>query len=77
VQQEFIAEQIERFCASRRSCLVCGVQRRLHDSRCSELKTALGKVFYCGRRRFVECLAPAANFQVRAIVGSKKSLDAH
>lgn len=37
VQQEFVVEQIERFCASRRSCLVCGVQRRLHDSYCSEM----------------------------------------
>ncbi len=25
VQQEFVVEQIERFCASRRSCVDCGV----------------------------------------------------
>jgi hypothetical protein len=25
VQQEFVVEQIERFCASRRSCVGCGV----------------------------------------------------
>jgi hypothetical protein len=54
VQQEFAVEQIKRFCASGRSCLVCGVQRRLHDSHCSELKTALGKVFYC-RERWKAC----------------------
>jgi hypothetical protein len=27
VQQEFVGEQIERFYASRRSCVECGVQR--------------------------------------------------
>lgn len=34
MQQEFVVEQIKRFCASRRSCLDCGAQRRLHDSDC-------------------------------------------
>jgi hypothetical protein len=54
VQQEFVVEQIERFCKLRRSCADCGVERRLHDSHCSELKTALGKVFYC-RERWKAC----------------------
>jgi hypothetical protein len=54
VQQEFVVGQIERFCASRRSCVGCGLQRRLHDSHCSELKTPLGKVFYC-RERWKAC----------------------
>jgi hypothetical protein len=54
VQQEFVAEQIERFCASRRFCGGCGVLRRPHDSHCSQLKTTLGKVFYC-RERWKAC----------------------
>jgi len=54
VQQQFVVEQIERYCASRRSCANCGGLRRLHDSRCSELKTTLGKVFYC-RERWKAC----------------------
>jgi len=54
VQQELVVEQIDRYCASRRSCAHCGVLRRLHDSRCSEPKTALGRVFYC-RERWKAC----------------------
>ena len=50
VQQEFVVAQLARICALRRSCQACGVQRRLHDSHCSELKTTLGKVFYCRER---------------------------
>ncbi|MEB4734173.1 ISKra4 family transposase, partial [Burkholderia contaminans] len=38
----------------RRSCADCGRLRRLHDSHCSELKTTLGKVFYC-RERWKAC----------------------
>jgi hypothetical protein len=58
VQQRFVLEQIERFCASRRSCTGCGTQRRLHVSHCSELKTTLGKVFYC-RERWKACACGA------------------
>ncbi len=54
IQQEFVVEQLERFCTSRRACVACGVRRRLHDSHCSELKTTLGKVFYC-RERWKAC----------------------
>ncbi|MDR6859957.1 hypothetical protein J2W96_006297 [Variovorax guangxiensis] len=54
VQQEFVVEQLGRFCVARRTCRTCGVQRRLHDSHCSELKTTLGKVFYC-RERWKGC----------------------
>lgn len=50
-----VVEQLERFCASRRACVVCGVLHRLHEllldaSHCSELTTTLGKVFYCRER---------------------------
>jgi len=58
VQQEFVVEQLRRFCAARRTCANCGVRRRLHDSRCSELKTTLGKVFYC-RERWKGCTCGA------------------
>jgi hypothetical protein len=54
VQQEFVVEQLERYCSSRRTCASCGASRRLHDSRCSELKTTLGGVFYC-RERWKAC----------------------
>ena len=63
IQQEFGVEQLERFCASRRACVVCGVDRRLHDSRCSELKTTLGKVFYCRERwKACKCGADASRY---------------
>lgn len=63
VQQEFVVEQLERFCASRRACVACGTPRRLHDSRCSELKTTLGKVFYCRERwKACACGADAARY---------------
>ena len=54
VQQEFVTEQLGRFCAVRRACNRCGQSRRSHDSRCTELKTPLGKVFYC-RERWKGC----------------------
>jgi len=84
VQQEFVVEQIERFCASRRSCFVCGVQRRLHDSHCSELKTALGKIFYC-RERWKACncgadgsryVSPLKNYLTEASTGELRWLHA-
>jgi hypothetical protein len=84
VQQEFVVEQIERFCASRRGCVVCGVQRRLHDSHCSELKTALGKVFYC-RERWKACncgadgsryVSPLKNYLTEASTGELRWLHA-
>ena len=58
IQQEFVAEQLGRFCAARRTCATCGASRRLHDSRCSELKTTLGKVSYC-RERWKGCTCGA------------------
>lgn len=54
VQQEFASEQLRRFCAAHRACAACGINRRLHDSHCSQLKTTLGKVFYC-RERWKSC----------------------
>lgn len=54
VQQEFVTEQLERFCTARRPCASCGILRRLHDRHCTELKTTLGKVFYC-RERWKGC----------------------
>jgi len=54
VQQEFAMAQIQQFCELRRTCRACGAPRRRHDSHCSELKTTLGKVFYC-RERWKAC----------------------
>ena len=54
VQQEFAMAQIQQFCELRRKCRACGAPRRCHDSHCSELKTTLGKVFYC-RERWKAC----------------------
>ncbi|QCP50286.1 ISKra4 family transposase [Trinickia violacea] len=63
IQQNFVVEQLERFCASRRACAACGVPRRLHDNRCSELKTTLGKVFYCRERwKACKCGADACRY---------------
>ncbi|CAN7799154.1 ISKra4 family transposase [Paraburkholderia hospita] len=84
VQQEFVVEQIERFCASHRSCVDCGVQRRLHDNHCSELKTALGKVYYC-RERWKACncgadgaryVSPLKNYLTEASTGELRWLRA-
>jgi hypothetical protein len=84
VQQEFVVEQIERFCASHRSCVDCGVQRRLHDNHCSELKTALGKVYYC-RERWKACncgadgaryVSPLKNYLPEASTGELRWLHA-
>jgi len=84
VQQEFVVEQIERFCTPRRSCVDCGVQRRLHDSHCSELKTTLGMVFYC-RERWKVCncgadasryVSPLKNYLTEASTGELRWLHA-
>jgi hypothetical protein len=84
VQQEFVVEQIERFCASRRTCVGCGVQHRLHDSHCSEVRTALGKVFYC-RERWKACycgadgsryISPLKNYLTEASTGELRWLHA-
>jgi hypothetical protein len=72
VQQEFVVEQIERFCASHRSCVDCGVQRRLHDSHSSELKTAPGKVYYC-RERWKACNCKGSGKENRAEAGNRPS----
>ncbi len=43
--------------------MVCGVLRRLHDSHCSELKTTLGKGFYCRDRwKACKCSADASRY---------------
>lgn len=47
VQQEFVVEQIARFCEPRRACPHCQTRRRLHDGHCSEVKTIFGNVSYC------------------------------
>lgn len=54
IQQEVVAEQLARYCAARRSCSCCNAVRRLHDSRCSELCTVLGRVSYV-RERWKAC----------------------
>lgn len=54
VQQEFIVEQVAQFFKSRRACPRCYAPRRLHDARCSEVKTIFGNVNYC-RERWKAC----------------------
>ncbi|MDQ0138462.1 hypothetical protein J2T05_000035 [Cupriavidus necator] len=54
VQQDFVNEQIARYCASQRPCKACGTLRREHDEHCTELKTTLGKVYYV-RPRWKAC----------------------
>jgi hypothetical protein len=77
VQQEFVVEHFDRFHATRRSCSKCGVQRRLYDNHCSELKTTLGKVFSC-RERWKACscgadpsryISPLKNWLTEASTG--------
>ncbi|MGI9024631.1 MAG: ISKra4 family transposase [Burkholderiaceae bacterium] len=58
IQQQFVEVQIEQFCARRRTCEHCGIPRRLHDGRCSELKTVFGSVFFC-RDRWKACVCGA------------------
>lgn len=58
IQQGFVVEQLDRYCASQRACKACGERRRVHDGHCSELKTTLGKVFYC-RDRWKACKSGA------------------
>jgi len=58
VQQEFVVEQLSRFCVRRRPCEVCGAVRLVHDSHCSTLKTVFGAAFYC-RDRWKACACGA------------------
>ena len=63
IQQEFTNAQLEKFCELRQRCEKCGVLRRRHDSHCSELKTTLGKVFYCRERwKACKCGADGAGY---------------
>lgn len=54
MQQEFVAEQLNRYCAARRPCPRCSVIRKLHDSHCSEVCTAIGRALYI-RERWKAC----------------------
>ena len=58
LQQEFVAEQIGRFCRCRRKCGRCNTTRRLHDSRCSRVATVLGPAYYV-RERWKACACGA------------------
>jgi hypothetical protein len=54
IQQEFVGEQLNQYCAARRTCLRCRAVRRLHDSHCSEVCTVIGRVSYV-RERWKGC----------------------
>ncbi len=84
IQQEFAGEQLGRFCAARRACMACGIDGRLHNSHCSELKTPLGKVFYC-RERWKSCkcgadsskyVSPLKGYLIEASTGELRWLHA-
>ncbi|EHP43499.1 hypothetical protein OR16_08537 [Cupriavidus basilensis OR16] len=84
IRQEFVVERLERFCKSRRACVACGVLRPLHDSHCSELRTTLGKVFYC-RERWKACkcgadacryVSPLKSYLTDASTGERRWLHA-
>jgi len=62
IQQEVVAEQLARYCVARRSCSCCNAVRKLHDSRCSELRTVLGRVSYV-RERWKACDCGADDMQ--------------
>ncbi len=42
LQQEFVVEQIGRFCSRRRNCGLCNTPRRLHDGRVRGSQPCLG-----------------------------------
>ena len=44
VQQDFVDEQLYRYCTARRACHRCGAIRKLHDSHCSEVCTVISRV---------------------------------
>ncbi len=84
VQQEFVEEQVSRYCASQQACKACGALRRVHDGHSSELKTTLGKVFYC-RDRWQACkcgadrsryVSPLKNYIKQASTGELRWLHA-
>ncbi|MFJ4291114.1 ISKra4 family transposase [Cupriavidus sp. NPDC089707] len=84
VQQEFVEEQVSRYCASQQACKACGALRRVHDGHSSELKTTLGKVFYC-RDRWKACkcgadrsryVSPLKNYIKEASTGELRWLHA-
>ena len=54
VQQDFVDEQLYRYCTARRACHRCGAIRKLHDSHCSDLCTVIGRVSYV-RQRWKAC----------------------
>jgi hypothetical protein len=58
IQQEFVGEQLNQYCAARRTCLRCRVVRKLHDSHCSEVCTVIGRVSYV-RERWKGCACGA------------------
>lgn len=58
VQQDFVGEQLSRYCSARRACPRCSAVRRLHDSHCSEVRTVLGRVSYI-RERWKACCCGA------------------
>lgn len=58
MQQEFVGEQMNQYCAARRACPRCSAIRKLHDSHCSEVCTVIGRVPYV-RERWKGCACGA------------------
>lgn len=54
IQQEFVGEQLNQYCAARRTCCRCSAVRKRHDSHCSEVCTVIGRVSYV-RERWKGC----------------------
>lgn len=84
LQQEFVGEQLGRYCAARRACPRCTAVRRLHDSHCSEVRTVLGRVSYI-RERWKACscgadkgryISPLKNYLSQAYTAELKWLHA-
>jgi hypothetical protein len=58
IQQKFVGEQLNQYCAARRTCLRCRAVRKLHDSHCSEVCTVIGRVSNV-RERWKRCACGA------------------
>ena len=58
IQQEFVGEQLNQYCAARRPCPRCRAVRKPHDSHCSEVCTVIGRVSYV-RERWKGCACGA------------------
>jgi hypothetical protein len=84
MQQDFVGEQLSRYCAARRACPRCTAVRKLQDSHCSEVRTVIGRVSYI-RERSQACscgaddgryISPLKNYRSEAYTAELKWMHA-